>query len=367
MSTFYKSLSEEVTRIFRQSIISPKIASLNNKTYDICIKSHMYEDVFVKTINKYCNGQYMVEPFGNNNLCFDALITNIQTGEIIAMQIKSLVIENNCIKIYEQPCAAEVIKDCFTADQIIDVIVEKYNDRFNREKSRYNFSKLESLCLVKAPKTILLYDNVFDLNCFNRDEINLLSFTKSHFLNEKESDSKITRLKFEYHGNTYRFSLSNHTLSIEFLPTTNMSQYVISNNLKTNSEIVDEIIEDSFNNPNDDLFDTELSSGIQYTLLSNDFKLGKVNQTELAKTMIRDTNNVSYNELDVKSKKGTQIKYVNICEPDNKFTYVLKDSIISKTSQMYRELLDLGGIDSTGLVLKNIRVKNKKQITQLLL
>ena len=146
-----------------------------------------------------------------------------------------------------------------------------------------------------------------------------------------------------------------------------MSQYVISNNLKTNSEIVDEIIEDSFNNPNDDLFDTELSSGIQYTLLSNDFKLGKVNQTELAKTMIRDTNNVSYNELDVKSKKGTQIKYVNICEPDNKFTYVLKDSIISKTSQMYRELLDLGGIDSTGLVLKNIRVKNKKQITQLLL
>ena len=146
MSTFYKSLSEEVTRIFRQSIISPKIASLNNKTYDICIKSHMYEDVFVKTINKYCNGQYMVEPFGNNNLCFDALITNIQTGEIIAMQIKSLVIENNCIKIYEQPCAAEVIKDCFTADQIIDVIVEKYNDRFNREKSRYNFSKLESLC-----------------------------------------------------------------------------------------------------------------------------------------------------------------------------------------------------------------------------
>lgn len=364
VNTVYSKIPRRAKEIYLQSLVSPRISYLNDKNGNVILnRSAFYEKLFVNILNLHFGNLFEAKHYGNKNICFDVLINDKNTSETIALQIKSTNLGHKYIKIYEQCCAVSVVDGLTNPKEIVKALVEISNKRLEREKDIYKFNRLETLFLVKGPEVILTYDNPILVDVFELSEI-----TDERVVTEINSQSKeVTKIAtFNYRDKNYKFTLSNHTLSIEFLATKEMDMHISASHLKTETAVINEVIDETIKNLDTSLFNGPLPSTVDFEVTRNSYLIGQISFGEYTKVMVDSAENLIYDEDDVVCLPKTNVNIVEQRENDKSYIFMLKDSMIEKSSTLYKELLGIGAVDKKGTIIKNVRFKDKKELRSFL-
>lgn len=331
--------TNDMIRITLNSLIDERVACLTNNR-KISINYRQYEEIIKKVLQDCSNGRYIdCEYTGNKSICFDTIFFDTQTNKKIALQVKSNNIDGNFTKIYEMSKITDILNSCNEAEEVLNELIQFYNDRYSKEKQDYGFEELQSLFIIKGEYSIFLYENHFNLDEFDTDlsKYEILRYKKGSYLH------------FQYGDNIYKFTFSNHTLCIKFVCDHNYIGCIASDKLKTYvekaNEVVDYVVANNINSTVDIPFSTK-------------FHIHRNNLGELAKIMTSQSGMLSYNTSEIKRIPKSDMMYV-----DNKSgIFLLKDSIIQKTSKIYAELLNIKAISPKGRVLIDLQVENQTDL-----